>query len=57
MLRVRLESFIEYGDFEIGLLQPVVNISKHFEVTSIGVEWEEKQVLIIGSQTLEFSTI
>lgn len=45
------------GDFATGHLQPVVNISKHSEVTSIGVEREEKQVLMIGSQTIAFSTI
>lgn len=37
----------EYRDFEIGLLQLVVNISNHSEVTSIGVEWGKKQVLMI----------
>ena len=34
----------EYRDFEIGLLQIVVNISKHFEVASVGVGWGKTSV-------------
>lgn len=37
----------EYRDFEIGLLELLVNISNCSEMTSIDVEWRKKQVLMI----------